>query len=127
MKRWIALGIVLVALVVGLLFLGEIAIDPGAYTGEWYGAEDGRLYHFHEGIITCPEDTHTEGEEFCGAYFFCRDRIILFVVDPSGASQVRELYPAGDPKGEFLCEDPNGTGRIAFSRSNIALQAENPE
>lgn len=127
MKRWIALGIVLAALAAGLFFLGKTAIDPGAYTGEWYGAEDGRLYHFYEGIITCPEDTHAAGEDFCGAYFFCGNRVILFVADPGGTSQVRELYPAGDPKGEFLCEDPDGTGRIAFSRSNIALQAENPE
>ena len=124
MKRWIALGIVLVALAAGVLFLNRTAIDPGAYTGEWYGAEDGRLYRFHEGMIECPEDPHREASDFCGAYFFCRDRVVLFTVSEEGVSQVRELYPAGEPRGEFLCENPEGTGRIVFSRCNLAAQAE---
>ena len=122
MKRWIALGIILVVLLAGGLFLQRTAVDPGDFTGEWYGAGDGRLYRFHEGIINCPEDTHTEETDFCGAYFFCGDRMILFTVEPDGVSQIRELYPTGEPKGEFLSESPDGNGRIVFSRSNIAAQ-----
>lgn len=124
MKRWIALSIVIIILAGGLLFLKRTAIDPSDFTGEWYGAEDGQLYRFHEGLIECPENTHKDRGDFGGAYFFCGDRVILFTIESDSVSQVRELYLAGEPKGEFLCESPDGTGRIVFSRSNIALQPE---
>lgn len=124
MKRWVVLGIVLVVLIAGVCLLGKTAVNPGDYTGDWYGAEDGRLYRFREGIITVPEDMRKTGDGFCGAYSFCRDSIVLFISDPDGESTVRQLYPAGEPKGEFLCESADGTGRIVFSRTNIAAQAE---
>ncbi|MDO5546095.1 MAG: hypothetical protein Q4F81_09800 [Eubacteriales bacterium] len=122
MKRWIALGIVLLILIGGGFGLAQAAVDPADYTGDWYGAEDGRLYQFHEGIITCPEASQETEDGFCGAYVFCKDHILLFTVDPDGQSQLRELYPAGDPRGEFLSETADGAGRIVFARSNIAAQ-----
>lgn len=123
MKRWVALGIVLLVVIAGICLLGQTAIDPGAYTGAWYGAEDGRLYQFHEGIITSQSAALETGDSFCGAYLFCRDSILLFTVSPDGESSTKQLYPAGEPKGEFLCDSAEGTGRIVFSRSNIAAQA----
>lgn len=122
MKRWIALGIAFIAILAGVFFLRRTAIDPGDFTGEWYRVEDGRLYRFQEGIIDCPEDA----SDFCGAYFFCRDRILLFMVAPSGESRLCELYPAGEPKGEFLSESPDGSGRIVFSRSSLADTVSTP-
>lgn len=116
MKRWIALGAGVLALLAGVWLLGRKAIDPKDFAGNWYGAEDGCLYRFQEGIIQV-------GEEFKGAYCFSGDQIVLFTVDPSGTSRIRELYVSGEPKGELLCENPDGTGRIAFSRSNIASQS----
>ena len=122
MKRWIALAIILLILVSMGCLLMRTAVDPADFTGNWYGAEDGRLYQFHEGLITNPE-TAREGEDgFCGAYLFCRDRILLFTTDARGQSQLRELYLAGEPKGEFLGETADGSGRIVFSRRNIAAQ-----
>ena len=47
MKRWIALGIVLLILIGGGCLLARTAVDPADYTGSWYGAEDGQLYRFH--------------------------------------------------------------------------------
>ena len=120
MKRWVALGIVLIVLIAGICLLGQTAVDPADYTGDWYGAEDGRLYRFREGIISCPEEGQADG--FCGAYIFCADRVLLFTADPDGQSSLKELYPAGEPKGEFLSESADGAGRIVFSRSNIAAQ-----
>ena len=52
MKRWMALGIVLAVLIAGCCLLLQTAVDPADFTGSWYGAEDGRLYQFHEGIIS---------------------------------------------------------------------------
>ena len=122
MKRWVALGIVLLILIGGGCLLARTAVDPADFTGIWSGAEDGRLYQFREGIITSPEDVQGAGDGFCGAYLFCKDRILLFTVSPEGESRLKELYPAGNPKGEFLSESADGAGRIVFSRSNIAAQ-----
>ena len=122
MKRWIALAIILLILISGWGLLARKAVDPADFTGDWYGAEDGRLYQFHEGIITSPEDAQGAGDGFCGAYLFCKDRVLLFTVSLDGQSKLKELYPAGEPKGEFLSETADGTGRIVFSRSNIAAQ-----
>ena len=124
MRRWVALGIVVIVLLAGLCLLGQTAIDPAEFAGDWYGAEDGRLYQFRDGIITCPQDSQSAQGSFSGAYSFCADRVLLFTIDPGGQSRLRELYPAGEPKGEFLCESADGVGRIHFSRSNIAEEAE---
>ena len=115
MKRWIALGIILTALIAGVFFLQQTAIDPGDFTGEWYRAEDGKRYCFREGVIEDPE----EQAGFGGAYVFSRNKVLLFTVDPSGESRICELYPAGEPKGEFLSESPDGKGRIVFSRDKL--------
>ena len=122
MKRWIVFAIVIVLFISIFALLAQKAIDPADFTGEWYGAEDGRLYRFREGIITGPADTQGAGGGFYGAYVFCGDRILLFTVSSDGQSGLKELYPAGEPKGEFLSETADGTGRIVFSRSNIAAQ-----
>ena len=122
MKRWIVFAIVIVLFISIFALLAQKAIDPADFTGEWYGAEDGRLYRFREGIITGPADTQGAGDGFYGAYVFCGDRILLFTVSSDGQSGLKELYPAGEPKGEFLSETADGTGRIVFSRSNVAAQ-----
>ena len=122
MKRWIALGIVLLILIGGGCLLARTAVDPEDFTGCRSGAEDGQLYRFREGIITGPADIQGTGDGFCGAYVFCGDRILLFTVSSDGQSKLKELYPAGEPKGEFLSETADGAGRIVFSRSNIAVQ-----
>lgn len=123
MKRWIALAVALIGLLIGFFILGSTAVDPELFTGEWYSAADGKLYHFSEGVITCTDRTQ-KGADFCGAYFFCGNRILLFTVDPSGVSQLRELYPGGEPRGEFLCESAAGSGRIYFSRTMLPQDAQ---
>ena len=122
MKRWIVFAIVIILFISIFALLAQKAMNPADFTGEWYGAEDGRLYRFREGIITGPSDTQGSGDGFCGAYVFCGDRILLFTVSSDGQSELKELYPAGEPKGEFLSETADGAGRIVFSRSNIAAQ-----
>ena len=122
MKRWIVFAIVIILFISIFALLTQKAMDPAEFTGEWYGAENGRLYRFREGIITGPSDTQGSGDGFCGAYVFCGNRILLFTVSSDGQSKLKELYPAGEPKGEFLSETADGTGRIVFSRSNIAAQ-----
>lgn len=122
MRRWVALGIVVLFLITGGCLLARTAVCPTDFTGDWYGAEDGRRYQFREGIITSPEADNGAEADFSGAYTFCKDHILLFLVDPQGESKVKTLYPAGEPKGEFLSESADGAGRIVFSRSNIAAQ-----
>ena len=119
MKRFIAVGSILIILIGAGWLLSRPVIDPQEYTGRWYGAEDGKAYLFREGIIT---EGAQEDEGFQGAYLFCKDRILLFTVSPDGNSKLRELYPAGGPKGEFLSEGADGTGSIVFARRNIAAQ-----
>ena len=116
MKRWIALGIVLTALIAGVFFLQQTAIDPGDFTGEWYRVEDGKRYCFQQGVIEDPESP----DSFGGAYVFSKNKVLLFTVDPGGESRISELYLAGEPKGEFLSESPDGRGRIVFSREPLA-------
>lgn len=123
MKRWIALAVALAGLLIGFSILGSTAVDPELFTGDWYSAADGKLYHFGDGIITCTENTQ-KGADFYGAYFFCGNRILLFTVDNSGVSQLRELYPGGEPRGEFLCESAAGSGRIYFSRTTLPHSSE---
>ena len=53
MKRWIALGLVLCILIAAGCLLTRTAVDPADYTGDWYCVEDGRLYRFREGVISC--------------------------------------------------------------------------
>lgn len=115
MKRLIAIGLALAVVLGGIFYLQSTAIEPELYTGDWYRVEDGKQYRFHEGVIA-PADA--EGE-FAGAYTFCADKIVLFLKDPAGSSRVCELYPAGEPRGEFLCEGSAEKGRIVFSRNSL--------
>lgn len=120
MKRLIALGIALAAVISGVYILRQTAIDPEIYTGDWYRVEDGKMYHFHDGMIQASGDQQI----ICGAYSFCADRIVLFVKEQTGSSRVQELYPTGEPKGEFLSEKASGSGRIVFSREKLTPQTE---
>jgi len=115
MKRLIAICLALAAVLGGIVLLRSTAIAPELYTGDWYRVEDGKRYHFQDGIIAPAE----KPEDFAGAYTFCANKIVLFLKEPTGTSRVCELYPGGAPKGEFLCEGSAEKGRIVFSRTNL--------
>jgi len=115
MKRLIAICLALAAVLGGIVLLRSTAIAPELYTGDWYRVEDGKRYHFQDGIIAPAE----KPSDFAGAYTFCANKIVLFLKEPTGASRVCELYPGGAPKGEFLCEGSAEKGRIVFSRTNL--------
>ena len=115
MKRLFAVGLALAVVLGGIFYLRSTAIAPELYTGDWYRVEDGKQYRFYEGVIA---PVGSEGE-FAGAYTFCADKIVLFMKEPTGTSRVCELYPGGEPKGEFLCEGSGEKGRIVFSRSSL--------
>ena len=115
MKRLTLIGLALAVVLGGVFYLQRTAVAPELYTGSWYRVEDGKQYRFQEGIIA---PVGAQGE-FAGAYTFCADKIVLFIKEPTGTSRVCELYPAGEPKGEFLCEGSAEKGRIVFSRTNL--------
>ncbi|HBK03530.1 MAG TPA: hypothetical protein DDY87_03910 [Clostridiales bacterium] len=115
MKRLIVVGLALAVVLGGVFYLQNTAIAPELYTGDWYRVEDGKRYHFQDGVIAPAE----KPEEFAGAYTFCADKIVLFIKEPTGTSRICELYPGGEPRGEFLCEGSAEKGRIVFSRSSL--------
>ena len=115
MKRLIAICLALAAVLGGIVLLRSTAIVPELYTGDWYRVENGKRYHFQDGIIAPAE----KPADFAGAYTFCANKIVLFLKEPTGTSRVCELYPGGSPKGEFLCEGSAEKGRIVFSRTNL--------
>lgn len=109
MKRhviWILLICLLPALV-----LSRSAINPGDYTGTWYGPDG--TYLFREGII------RRQGSESVmdGAYAFTAHSITLFVTDTDGLDTVITLHRISGKNGDVLCQTPDGLGTVYFSRS----------
>ena len=55
MKRKGSIGAVIAALIYVCIALNCKIVDPAAYTGAWYRADDGVLYIFENGIIECAD------------------------------------------------------------------------
>lgn len=112
MKRKIWYWIIFVILFIVVLLGGSqslIIVDH--FTGEWYSENYHEPFFFSEGIIAYDTDP------FAGAYTFSKDSVLLFTPYIEGIEEVTELYWRKDKRGELLCDQPNGIGRVFFYRA----------
>ena len=119
MKRWLLLGIAVITVAV-MAFLGQPAIDPEDFTGEWYSADGQHIYLFQNGIIQCQQHYAelSDGSTFSGAYSFSGKSVALFAMGIDGLENVKELYLIENKEESLLCENADGTGTIYFVRLN---------
>jgi hypothetical protein len=103
----------LVLLCIGIfLGLSQTALDPSDFSGIWYDAQNQDAYLFQEGLITGSK----EPDSMVGAYWYCRDSVVLFVRDMEGLETERELYLNQDGEVSFLSENRDGSGKVFFLR-----------
>ena len=119
MKRKGIIGAVIAALICVCIALNSKIVDPAAYTGAWYRADDGVLYIFENGIIECAdkEIIILDDDVFSGAYSFAKNKAAIFVVDDHGVGEVVELHLVRKSDGDMLCERVNGKSVVWFCRS----------
>ena len=119
MKRKLIIGAVIAALICVCIALNSKIVDPAAYTGAWYRADDGVLYIFENGIIECAdkEIIILDDAVFSGAYSFVKNKAAIFVVDDHGVGEVVELHLVRKSDGDMLCERVNGKSVVWFCRS----------
>ena len=119
MKRKGIIGAVIAALICVCIALNSKIVDPAAYTGDWYRADDGVLYIFENGIIECAdkEIIILDDAVFSGAYSFAKNKAAIFVVDDHGVGEVVELHLVRKSDGDMLCERVNGKSVVWFCRS----------
>ena len=117
MKRLPALCI-FVILSVFLLSLFQTALDPAAFSGQWYTSGDQCVYWFQEGLIftTKQDELSYDLSSACGAYTYCKNSIVLFVVGVEGLETEKELYLIRKENTSILCEDKAGYGPVYFIR-----------
>ncbi len=120
MKRWLAAGAAILLLAVFLL--SRTAISAEAFTGQWYANPDGHLYVFSDGIISCEAHQFItlDGAPMSGAYAFTKDAMVLFTIGVDGLENVKMIYLVEQGSGDVLCENPDGSGQVYFSRVPIA-------
>ena len=119
MKRKVALGAVLSALICVCIALNVKIIDPEDYAGAWYRASDRVLYIFEDGIIECAdkEIIVLDDAVFGGAYSFAKDKAVIFVVDDQGVGEVVELQLVRKSNGDMLCEHKDDVEIVWFYRN----------
>ena len=119
MKRKVIIGAVIAALICVCIALNCKIVDPAAYTGAWYRADDGVLYIFENGIIECAdkEIIILDDAVFSGAYSFAKNKAAIFVVDDHGVGEMVELHLVRKSDGDMLCERVNGKSVVWFCRS----------
>lgn len=111
MKR-LAAACLIIFLIGILLGLSQTAQDPADFSGIWYTLKDQSPYVFQKGLITGPKST----DPMVGAYWYCKDSVVLFVQDVEGLEKERELYLISDREVNLLCESSDGTGIVYFIR-----------
>lgn len=117
MKRFaiVCMVLMIIGIVVGL---SRTALDPEDFSGLWYSSDDPSAYLFQEGLIyRSHKDPKVSGlDSFCGAYWFCRDSVFLFVQGMDGLETEKELYLVYGDDVSFLCEHADGSGKNYFIR-----------
>lgn len=117
MKR-VTLWCIIFSILLIIVGLCQTAINPNAFTGQWYSSADQSIYVFQNGLITCNKHDVTTPEmaSISGAYTYCKDSIYLFVNGIEGLETEKELYLVHKGEGSFLFENKDGTGKFYFVR-----------
>lgn len=119
MKKWLLFGTAIITAAM-IAFLGQPAVDPEDFTGEWYSVDGQNIYLFQDGIIQCKEHSVAlaDGSIISGAYTFSGKTAAVFAIGVDGLETVRELYLVEHKEETLLCENADGTGTIYFVRHN---------
>lgn len=117
MKRWLLVGLAIIIVVI-IAFLGQPAVDPDDFTGEWYSVSGQQIYRFHHGIIHCEQygAALADGRSISGAYVFSGKTVALFAMGVDGLETVKELYLIENREESLLCDKEEGNGTIYFVR-----------
>jgi hypothetical protein len=93
MKKWLLLGFAVIAVVL-IAFLGQPAVDPEDFTGEWYSTDGQNIYRFQNGIIHCDKHNISLADDsiFSGAYIFSGKSVVLFTMGIEGIETEQKLY-----------------------------------
>ena len=118
MRRLVVLLIVVLLLII-ITGFSRTALDPEVFRGEWYSADDQKLYYFQDGLIFSSQftDNDTDAVSISGAYMYSRDTVFLFAEGVPGLETEQEIYLVQNHDGRLLCENKDGTGRIYFIQS----------
>ena len=118
MRRLVVLLIVVLLLII-ITGFSRTALDPEVFRGEWYSADDQKLYYFQDGLIFSYQltDNDTDAVSISGAYMYSRDTVFLFAEGVPGLETEQEIYLVQNHDGRLLCENKDGTGRIYFIQS----------
>jgi len=118
MKRWVMALVILFLLL--LCFLGQTAMDPEDFSGEWYSSQEQAVYLFEEGIIYCQKYpiAVSEYDYISGGYAFSGKSVFLFAKGIDGLETAKEVYLIQNADESILCEHKDGTGNIYFVRDN---------
>lgn len=119
MRRWL-LFVFAIITVAFIAILGQPAVDPEDFTGEWYSAGGQQIYRFHNGLIHCEKGSVPlgDGSTISGAYIFSGKSVAVFAVGIDGLETVKEIYLIENKEESLLCENEDGTGTIYFVRHN---------
>ena len=119
MRKWLFLGLAIIAVAL-IAFLGQPAIDPEDFTGDWYSVDGQHVYRFRNGIIHCEQHFVElgDGSSFSGAYSFSGKSIQLFAIGVDGLESQKELYLVEHKEESLLSDRPDGKGAIYFVRHN---------
>jgi hypothetical protein len=100
--------------------LGQNAIDPDDFSGEWYSSQEQCIYHFSEGMIQCQKYPIplSDNDYISGAYSFSKNSVFLFAEGIDGLESPREVFLVKNADECLLCENKDGSGRIYFIRDN---------
>lgn len=119
MRKLLLCGIAIITVAM-LAFLGQTAVDPDNFNGEWYSASGQQIYRFQNGIIHCDQYSVAlaDGNSISGAYTFSGKSVALFALGVEGLESVKELYLVENKVESLLCERKDGTVKIYFVRHN---------
>lgn len=118
MKRW-AIAAAIVLLVI-FCTLNRTAVNPDDFTGPWYSGTEQCIYHFQDGLISCPKYSIliSDGKPISGAYAFAGKSVFLFAEGIEGLETEREVFLIKTAEESLLCENKDGSGQIYFIRDN---------
>lgn len=122
-KRALVLALALILCLSGCMAYEDDASPTAAYDGTWYFAVNGAECKFIDGCIYRYDKNELDGQSLTGIYSPAGDHIDANVAYISTLDQTKTLYIVSGENGDFLCDDPDGSGTVYFYREATAYLA----
>lgn len=122
-KRAFLLALALVLCLTGCAYENDDASPTAAYDGTWYFAINGAECKFMDGRIYRYDKNELDGQSLTGIYSPAGDHIDANVAYIGSLSQAQALYIVSGENGDFLCDQPDGSGTVYFYREATAYLA----